>query len=125
MEQNLLELIGGEEAVAALIEKFYMKMLEDIRVVEFFTNVDIDRLKSHQRSFFCNSLKGEPRSDMSYLARVHEPLVERGLNDDHYDVAVEHIVSSLKELNVSEDHILKIVNLLECFRSEVLGRKML
>jgi hemoglobin len=46
---TLYERLGGEAAIAAVVEKFYELMLDDERVKHFYEAVDLGKLKCRQK----------------------------------------------------------------------------
>lgn len=59
---SIYDSIGGAESVRAAVEQFYTRVLADPALGHFFAGVDIDRLKSHQRSFIAAALGGRNSS---------------------------------------------------------------
>ena len=52
----------------------------------------------------------------------HAHLVEKGLNDTHVDVVIEHLGSTLKELGAADDDIAEVAALANSVRDDVLNR---
>ena len=52
----------------------------------------------------------------------HAHLVERGLDDSHFDAVMENLGATLKELNVPDDLIAQAAAIAESTRNDVLGR---
>jgi truncated hemoglobin YjbI len=44
------------------------------------------------------------------------------VNDNHFDLIVNHLADTLKELGVNSDLILEVAEVAESIRDEVLGR---
>ncbi|MDZ4236389.1 MAG: group 1 truncated hemoglobin, partial [Dietzia sp.] len=62
---SIFDQIGGAPAVTAAVEDFYRRVLADPELTPYFENVDVKRLKGHQRSFIAAAIGGpEP-----YLGR--------------------------------------------------------
>lgn len=119
----LFEKIGGTDAIATAVEKFYQKVLVDDRIKHFFEGVDMERQAQHQRRFLAFAFGGEPDYSGRSMRIAHQRLVEEmGLNDDHFDAVVENLGETLKELGVPEELILEAANILESTRSEVLNK---
>ena len=53
---------------------------------------------------------------------AHSHLVDQGLGDSHFDAVMEHLGSTLKELNVPDDLIGQAAGIAESTRADVLGR---
>jgi hemoglobin len=97
----LLEGVSDEALVAAVAE-FYSRMLADERVAHYFENVNIPKLRAHQRSFLVAAL-GEPGTFNSLtLEHAHFPLSVR---KDEFDIALEHLGASLRVAGVPADNV--------------------
>ena len=47
-KEYLLNRIGGEAALIAIVDLFYAKLVKDETLAKFFKGVDLDFLKKHQ-----------------------------------------------------------------------------
>jgi hemoglobin len=54
------------------------------------------------------------------LRTAHKPLVDRGLNDTHFNIVIEHLKTTLKELEVPDDLIEQVLAIAETTRNDVL-----
>jgi hemoglobin len=52
----------------------------------------------------------------------HAHLVERGLNDDHFDAVKDNLGKALRELEVPEEKVAEVLTIVESTRDDVLGR---
>lgn len=50
-KKALYERLGGEAAVGATVEKFYVKVLADPKLAGFFKNTDMKKQIHHQTTF--------------------------------------------------------------------------
>jgi hemoglobin len=48
---TLFEKLGGEQAVSAVVDKFYELMLQDSRVSHFYQGINLGLLKCRQKQF--------------------------------------------------------------------------
>ena len=70
---TLYERLGGEAAVAALIEELYVGALADPLFTPFFEKIDLQRLKAHQFAFISHALRGpHPYSGLRWRNRTPE-----------------------------------------------------
>ena len=120
---TLFHKIGGDDAVKALVELFYSKIMVDSRINYFFSGVDMATLKRHQAAFVAFALGGRPDYTGRTMKHAHARLVELGLNDTHFNAVAEHLESSMQELGVSENNAFKVMALIESQREFVLGRE--
>lgn len=122
MTQALFEQIGGEPAVNAAVDIFYRKVLADDRVNGFFDDVDMERQAAKQKAFLTMAFGGPNNYTGADMRRGHAHLVARGLNDQHFDIIVEHLGATLRELNVAKANIDQVAAICESTRKDVLGR---
>lgn len=119
---NLFERLGGEAAVNAAVDIFYRKVLADDRISSFFEGVDMDKQAAKQKAFLTMAFGGPNNYTGEDMRKGHAHLVERGLNDSHFDAVVEDLGATLKELGVSDDLIGEVAAIAETTRNDVLGK---
>lgn len=119
---SLYEKLGGRDAVNAAVDIFYRKMLSDSRVSSFFDNTDMDRQIDKQKAFLTMAFGGPNNYSGLDMASAHKPLVEKGLNDQHVDIVIEHLGATLKELGVPDDAVAEVAGIANSVRSQVLNR---
>lgn len=122
MTQSLYERLGGEAAVDAAVDIFYRKVLADDRINGFFDNVDMDQQAAKQKAFLTFAFGGPHHYTGKDMRGAHAKLVQRGLNDTHFDAVMEHLGGTLKELNVPNELIAECAAIAESTRNDVLGR---
>lgn len=122
MSESLYEQIGGEAAVNAAVDVFYRKVLSDDRINQFFEGVDMEKQAAKQKAFLTMAFGGPHNYTGKDMREGHAHLVERGLNDSHFDAVVENLGATLKELNVPDDLIAQAAAIAESTRNDVLGR---
>lgn len=120
---SLFKEIGGSPAINATVEVFYDRVLSDQDLMGFFEGVDIISLKNHQRYFLGAALGG----GNDYLGRTirsaHERLViERQLNDAHFDSVAGHLEASLRLTGIPADLTARIMKIVEGLRDDVLSK---
>lgn len=120
---TLYERIGGAPAVKAAVDIFYGKVLADARIAHFFEGVDMAGQSAKQRAFLIMAFGGPNAYTGADMRRGHASLVERGLNDSHFDAVVENLASTLAELGVSASDIGEVAAIAESVRDDVLGRE--
>ena len=120
--QSLYEKLGGEAAVNTAVDIFYRKVLSDDRISHFFEDVDMEKQAVKQKAFLTMAFGGPHNYTGTDMRRGHAHLIERGLNDNHFNAVMENLASTLHELNVSEDLIAQVADIAESTRTDVLGR---
>ncbi|NJP45340.1 group I truncated hemoglobin [Actinacidiphila epipremni] len=99
---TVFEAIGGEPAVAAVVELFYAKVLADPGLAGYFEGRDIDRLKRHQRLFVGQALGATAPYPGRTMQRAHSGL---GITGAAFDLVVGHLAAALGEAGVDEPTI--------------------
>jgi hemoglobin len=122
MSDSLFDRLGGEAAVNAAVDIFYRKVLADDRINSFFEGVDMDKQAAKQKAFLTMAFGGPNNYTGEDMRKGHAHLVERGLNDTHFDAVVENLGATLKELGVSDDLIGEVAAIAETTRNDVLGK---
>jgi len=122
MTQSLYDRIGGEAAMNAAVDIFYRKVLADDRIKRFFDDVDMERQAAKQKAFLTMVTGGPNDYTGKDMREGHKHLVERGLNDSHFDAVMEHLGATLKELNVPAELIAEAAAIAESTRNDVLNR---
>lgn len=119
---SLFDQVGGEEAVRQLVIKLYTKILQDELLSPFFENVSVERLRTSQRAFIMMALGGPNSYTGKSLRHAHQPLVDRGLNDQHFNAVKMHMSAAMKELGVPHILIEQTMAVVETTRDDVLCR---
>jgi hemoglobin len=122
MSEALFDRLGGEAAVNAAVDIFYRKVLADDRINSFFEGVDMEKQAAKQKAFLTMAFGGPNNYTGEDMRKGHAHLVERGLNDSHFDAVVENLGGTLKELGVADDLIGEVAAIAETTRNDVLGK---
>jgi hemoglobin len=75
-----------------------------------------------QKAFLTFAFGGPQKYTGRTLRKSHAKLVEKGLNDSHFDAVIEHLGATLKELNVPDLLISEAAAIAESVRNDVLCR---
>ncbi|MGI5175756.1 group I truncated hemoglobin [Dactylosporangium sp. CA-152071] len=113
---SIYDTIGGAAAVQAAVEQFYARVLTDPRLESFFTGVDVQRLKTHQRAFITAALGGPQIFAGRDMAAAHAGL---GITDADFDAVVAHLAGTLTDLGVADDQVAQIGATLTPLRGQI------
>ncbi|WP_461034326.1 group I truncated hemoglobin [Streptomyces mayteni] len=113
---TLFDQLGGEAAVATVVDIFYERVLADESLAGFFAGVDVDRLKNHQRRFVGQALGAAHPYGGRSMARAHGRL---GVTDAAFDRVVGHLAAALTEAGVDADAIGVIAAKLTPLRADI------
>ena len=75
-----------------------------------------------QKGFLTFAFGGPNNYSGKGMAVAHKKLVEKGLNDGHYDAVMENLGATLVELKVPAELIEQAATIAESVRDAVLGR---
>jgi hemoglobin len=113
---SIFDAIGGRDAVTAAVDLFYAKVLADPDLAPYFTDVDLDRLRVHQRSFLTTALGGPQAYDGRAMADAHQGLA---ITDAAFDRVATHLSSTLTELGVDDETVGAIIGQVAGLRGDV------
>lgn len=119
---NLYTEIGGEPAVNAAVDIFYNKVSQEQSLDPFFNDVDMDAQRGKMKKFLTLLMSGKATKSPDYMRNSHSHLVERGMNDNHFDTVGKLLNETLDELNVPGNFIDQILGAVESLRDPVLNR---
>lgn len=118
--ESLIDAVGGQEGIDRLVGALYFQILSDPRVSGFFNDAPIERILAHQKRFLAVALGGDADYEGRSLAEAHADLVARhGLNEGHFDIVVEHLETTLRELSVPEPVTRQIVERIAATRPDL------
>ncbi len=104
---TLYERIGGNAAVSAAVEKFYVRVLSDEMLAPFFDGVNIKRLQAHQLAFLSQALGGPKQYSGAAMSQAHARL---SIEQRHFDAVASHLVETLREMGVDEGAVAEVVD---------------
>ncbi|MGF1602949.1 MAG: group 1 truncated hemoglobin [Thermosynechococcaceae cyanobacterium] len=106
---TLFDKLGGAAAVDLAVDKFYERVLQDERIKHFFAETDMTQQRAHQKAFLTYAFGGTDKYDGRFMREAHKDLVEKqGLKGEHFDAVAENLVTTLKEMGVSDDLLAEV-----------------
>ena len=119
---TVYEQLGGQEAVEAAVDIFYRKVLSDPSISHFFDDVDMDRQIAKQKAFLTMAFGGPNSYTGRDMRSAHAALVQRGLNESHFNAVAGHLAATLQELEVPQPLIAQVIAVAASTKDDVLGR---
>jgi len=116
---TLYEKLGGHEAIAAVVDNFYDRMMKDDTVNHFFNNTDMEKQRRHQSQFISFALGGPNQYTGKSMAKAHEGM---NLQMEHMMAVGKHLSDALRDFNVGEEDINTVINHLLTLKDDVLGK---
>jgi hemoglobin len=114
---KLYEKLGGEEAIAKVVDYFYELVLADDTVSHFFESTDMEKQRKHQTKFISFALGGPNQYTGGAMSKVHEGM---NLQPAHFDAIVKHLRAALVHFGVNEDDIAKALETVGSLRGDIL-----
>jgi hemoglobin len=116
---TLLDRLGGEPAVDAVVDEFYIRLFKDKDLSIFFDGVPIAKLKRHQKRFLKMAFTKIPESmDVSkMMLDKHKRLFALGLDETHFDKVTGHLSDALDSLGVATNLIEEAIAVVAPFRA--------
>ena len=110
--------IGGAPAVSDAVDDLYRRVLTDPELAGYFTGVDVDRVKAHQRMFLAAAVGGPAVYRGRSMREAHAGL---HIQDGDFDRVVAHLASTLTSLGISGPIINMIADVLAPLRQQIVG----
>jgi len=117
-QQTLFERVGGEQAIAELIDQFYDRVVTDPELKPFFRNVSMVKLRRMQRDFFSAALDGPINYTGRPLGYVHHG---RGITKHHFSLYVGHLINTLQNFALKEQDVQDIISRINTYADEITG----
>ena len=123
INHTLYERLGGEPAVNTAVDIFYRKVIADARINYFFFGVNISEQAAKQKAFLSMAFGGPHEYTGRDMRRSHAKLVGMGMNDRHFDIVLDHLRSTLEQLEAPENLIQEVLDICESTRDDVMNRQ--
>jgi hemoglobin len=98
--------IGGHEAIEAVVEDFYVRVLADDQLRGFFAGTNMNRLKGKQVEFFAAALGGPEPYTGAAMKQVHRG---RGITMHHFSLVAAHLADALAAAGVPSGTVVEIL----------------
>ncbi|ARK29008.1 group I truncated hemoglobin [Halalkalibacter krulwichiae] len=118
MEQTLYEKVGGEDAIAKVVDYFYNELvLKDETVNQFFKETDMEKQRRHQTKFISFALGGPNQYSGKSMAKAHSGM---NLQPAHFDAIAKHLHTALAHFGINEPDIDKAITKVASLREDIL-----
>lgn len=102
----IFEQIGGYPALEGVVADFYVRVLADAKLAEFFTGTNMSKLKGRQVEFFAAALGGPDPYTGAPMKQVHQG---RGITMEHFGLVAGHLTDALGDAGVPPDLVTEII----------------
>jgi hemoglobin len=113
--------LGGEDALVAVVDDFYVRVLADPDLAPYFAGTRMPTLKGKQVAFFAAALGGPRAYQGQSMRDVH---AGRGITQGAFDKVAYHLTSSLVAAGVSGDLVNQIIGAVAPLADDIVARGM-
>ena len=108
--------IGGHEAIEAVVDDFYVRVLADDQLSGFFSGTNMSRLKGKQVEFFAADLGGPEPYTGAPMKQVHQG---RGITMHHFNLVAGHLADALAAAGVPSETVMGILSVVAPLAPEI------
>jgi len=119
MSQTIYQEIGGRDAVEAVVDDFYDRVLNDEQLRPYFEETDMTDLRSHQIQFISAVTGGPVEYTGEEMRAAHDHL---DIAEADFDLVGQYLKEALEENGVAEDDVAAIMADVVALKEPVLGR---
>ncbi len=117
MGSTIYDEIGGEPAVATVVDLLYQRLLADPDLMPYFAGRDMARLKAHQRALVTVALGGT--SEQYNGQMMHPAHAGLGITNEAFDKVLDHLLAVFTDAGVPPATSTKILAILQPLRTDV------
>lgn len=118
-ENSLYQKLGGQVAIDAAVERFYVKLLADDRVKHVFDDVNMNLQRKKQKRFLSAAFGGPIPWTGVDMRKAHADL---HLTEVHFQAVAENLQSTLEELKVPKELIAQVMAIAGSVHDDVLNK---
>jgi hemoglobin len=111
--------IGGEPALVAVVDDFYVRVLADPQLAGFFAGANMPKLKGRQVEFFAAALGGP---DVYRGASMREAHLGRGISQADFEKVAYHLTAALAAAGVAAADIARITAAITPLAGDIVSR---
>lgn len=119
-ETSLYHRLGGQPAIDAAVEAFYVKVLADNRIKHYFEDINMTKQRRKQKEFLSAAFGGPMPWTGKDMRKAHANLP--GLTDVHFNAVAENLQKTLEELQIKPGLIAEVMAIAGSVKNDVLNR---
>jgi hemoglobin len=117
---SIYEEIGGQDALIAVVDDFYDRVLADPALTKFFTGANMARLRGMQVEFFAGALGGPDTYRGRTMKDVHRGM---GVEQRHFDLVAGHLNDALAAAGVPADTAATIIDTVAPLATDIVATR--
>lgn len=110
--------IGGEDAVARIVDDFYDRVLDDESIAHYFDDQNMTALRAHQVQFVSSVTGGPVEYTGDDMRSAHDHL---DLDESDFAAVAEHLEAALRVNGAADEHVEEVLAALADLKTPVLG----
>lgn len=118
-ENSLYHKLGGQPALAAVIDAFYVKVLADTRIKHHFEDINMEKQIRRQKAFLSAAFGGPVAWTGKNMRKAHDDLK---LTEADFNAVAENLVSTLQDFKVKQELIDQVVAIALSVKNDVLNK---
>lgn len=118
-ETSIYDAIGGEDALVAVVDDFYDRVLADPQLAPYFEGARLTSLKGKQVEFFAAALGGPDVYEGQSMRQAH---LGRGITQADFDKVAYHLTASLTAAGVPGDLVNQIIAAVAPLADDIVSR---
>lgn len=115
-QSSIYDKIGGKQALAAVVEAFYQRVLADETLAPFFEDADMDAQRAHQTAFLAFALGGPNAYTGAGMKAAHDGL---GIQEQHFGAVAGHLQETLVDAGVAAPELDAIMTAAASLKPEI------
>lgn len=115
---TLYQQLGGKEALAAVVDEFYRRVVADERLAAMFAGTDMARQRRHLAAFLGMALGGPNEYQGRGLRAAHQG---RGITGEQFGAVAGHLQDALAAFAVPAPLIATVIGAVAGLQGDVVG----
>jgi hemoglobin len=111
--------LGGEAALGAIVDNFYLRVTGDALVAPVFARVDLPALRLHQQQFLNTVIDAPTEPTAAHLRTAHQDLQ---ITPRQFAALVQHLQAALRDAGVPDAVMTELIQTVEQYADDVIGR---
>lgn len=120
--KSLYERLGGYDAVSAVIDDFFKRMIPDKQLGRFFLGLSTDsktKVQQHTVDFVCKATGGPCAYTGRDMKTVHTGL---NITESDWDLSAKYLTQTLDKFQVPEKEKTEVLNLVTSLKPVIVGQ---
>ena len=118
-QNSLYQKLGGKGAISAVVDAFYVKVLADARIKDFFADINMEKQHRKQKEFLSAAFGGPIAWTGKDMRKAHSNIT---LTEAHFNAVAENLVATLNDFKIKQELIDQVVAIALSVKNDVLNR---